>query len=116
MLPYIPKVLVNMILEYDGRIKYKYTKGRYEDGVYVNIISKNDPRYTLLENIIIRKQEIIASTDYSIDGRGFYFDITLNSYPRMSLCYDYNWSRSSVCEICLSTIKNDLKQIRTIVN
>jgi len=37
---YIPKELVNIILEYDGRIKYK-------KGKYINIIHKLDYRYNI---------------------------------------------------------------------
>ena len=61
MSPYLPQVLVNMILEYDGRIKYEYTKGDYYNGKYVNIISKNDPRYNMLDKVVSKKKEIITS-------------------------------------------------------
>ena len=40
----LPKELINSILPYDGRIKYK-------DGIYTNIISKNDSRYDLLSKL-----------------------------------------------------------------
>ena len=40
-IPYIPKELLHIILEYDGRIKYR-------KGEYVDIIHKNDERYILL--------------------------------------------------------------------
>ena len=33
--PYIPKELVNVILDYDGRIQYK-------NGQYINVIHKNN--------------------------------------------------------------------------
>jgi len=38
---YIPTELLDIILEYDGRIKYK-------KGKYVNIIHKNDERYNII--------------------------------------------------------------------
>jgi hypothetical protein len=41
---YIPLDIVIQILEYSGIIKYRY-------GKFMNQISNNDPRYTLLENI-----------------------------------------------------------------
>jgi len=116
MLPYLPKVLVNIILEYDGRIKYEYTKGQYEAGTYVNIISKNDPRYTLLENMINRQQEMMSSVDHSPDGTGVYFDIAMNRHHRMMVGYDYNWSVPRAYERCLTTFRNDLTHLRTIIN
>ena len=50
--PYIPKELLNIILEYDGRIKYK-------NGKYVNIIDKNDERYNIIKPIIDKKMVIM---------------------------------------------------------
>jgi hypothetical protein len=41
---YLPFDILNLILEYDGRIKYSHI-----DRVYRNIISKNDPRYNVIK-------------------------------------------------------------------
>jgi hypothetical protein len=41
MIKYIPKELLHIILEYDGRIKYR-------NGKYVNILHKNDVRYSII--------------------------------------------------------------------
>ena len=77
---YIPKELVNIILEYDGRIKY--IKGRYE-----NIIPKYDFRYNLIRPIINKKIQPLEEK-----GGFFYFDIEFNPNTNMGLCYawDYN--------------------------
>ena len=41
---FLPFDILNLILEYDGRIKYYHI-----DRVYRNIISKNDPRYNVIK-------------------------------------------------------------------
>ena len=48
--PYIPKELINIILEFDGKIKYR-------KGEYVNIIHKHDNRYNIIEPLIFEKKE-----------------------------------------------------------
>jgi hypothetical protein len=62
--PYIPNELLDIILAYDGRIKYK-------KGKYVNIIHKNDERYNIITPVISKKMEIMKRTE--IDGSGYYF-------------------------------------------
>ena len=42
----LPQDIVNLILQFDGRIKYR-------KGEYINCISKNDYRYKLLSNLKI---------------------------------------------------------------
>ena len=53
----IPKELLNMILEYDGRIKYQH-------GKYINIIHKNDERYNMIQPIINKKMEIMKKIKF----------------------------------------------------
>jgi hypothetical protein len=48
----IPKDLSHIILEYDGRIKYK-------NGKYINILHKNDERYNIIKPVINKKIKII---------------------------------------------------------
>ena len=50
----LPKELLHLILEYDGRIKYRR-------GEYINIIHKNDQRYTNLKPLIEHKYRIIKN-------------------------------------------------------
>lgn len=46
---FLPKDIVNIILEYDGQIRY--TKGEY-----INIIHKIDKRYYIIRPIIKKKR------------------------------------------------------------
>ena len=62
---YIPKDVLNVILEYDGRIKYK-------NGKYVNVIHKNDERYNIIMPVISKKMVIMKNIDLS--GKDFYFE------------------------------------------
>ena len=61
----IPNEVLDIILEYDGRIKYK-------NGQYVNIIHKNDERYNSIKPLISKKLEIMKSI--FIYDSGFYFE------------------------------------------
>ena len=104
----LPIELVNIILEYDGRIKYK-------KGKYINIIHKYDFRYNLIQEVISKKKEIIK--DVSIDGLRFYFEFRFTNLSYMGLCYDYGWSFSNKpteFEICYFNVKDGRwEQIRS---
>ena len=106
--PYIPKELVNIIFEYDGRIKYR-------KGEYVNIIHKKDTRYESLKPILLKKLKIISNIQ--VDELGFFFDFSFDIDDRVGLCYDYNWSyHNNKFEICYYDFRNDgWKQIRTFL-
>ena len=102
---YIPKELLDIILEYDGRIKYK-------NGRYVNIIHKNDERYNIIKPHINKKIKIIERTQ--IYDSGFYFEFGFDTCRNVGLCYDYNFSYENKFEICYyDTRNNGWKQIRT---
>jgi len=104
---YIPKDVLNVILEYDGRIKYK-------NGKYVNIIHKNDERYNIITPIISKKMKILQNIELS--GLGFYFEFSFDMCNGVGLVYDYNFSYSNKFEICYYDIRNNgWKQIRTYV-
>ena len=62
----LPKELVNIILEYDGRIKYKYKQKNHIDYLkFVNVIHKYDHRYSIITPVIDKKKEIIMNTHIS---------------------------------------------------
>ena len=107
----VPEELLNIILSYDGRIKYRY-------GKYVNIIHKNDERYNIISPIINKKIEILQNIELSESG--FYFEFEFDSLPGAGLCYDYYWG-ASFFEICYYDVKESghilgSNQIRTIYN
>lgn len=102
----IPNDIINIILEYDGRIKYK-------NGIYVNIINKNDERFNIIKPIINNKFKImqqIEITDY-----GFYFEFNFKLDKRIGLVYDYNFSYANKFEICYYDFRNEIIQIRTYI-
>ena len=104
IVPYIPKELVNIILEYDGRIKYR-------KGEYVNIIHKKDLRYDRIIPIINKKKEIMK--DAEIYGNQFYFAFAFDISPNIGLCYDYHFSYENEFEICYWDFRESVVQIRT---
>ena len=105
---YIPNELLNIILEYDGRIKYK-------NGQYINIIHTNDERYTIITPIIHKKIEIILKKQiisYHY-GLGFLFAVRFNISNSVGLLYDYNYSYMNQFEICYYDSRNyDMSHFR----
>ena len=105
----IPEELLHIVLEYDGRIKYR-------KGEYVNIIHKNDERYNMITSIVNKKVEILKKIEIhnGRDGPGFYFEFSFDIYRDVGLCYDYNFSYANKFEICYFNWRNNIiKQFRT---
>jgi dTDP-D-glucose 4,6-dehydratase len=67
---YLPFDVLNIILQYDGRIKYSHKRH-----MYVNIISKNDYRYNIIETKINKKMNLINNLNIGNNGLNFYIDI-----------------------------------------
>jgi len=107
--PYIPKELVNKILEFDGRIKYR-------KGEYINIIHKYDPRYEIIESLINKKKKIMKMIEMSGDGKGFYFEFNFDMHDDVGLCYDYNFSWHDTFEICYYDFRTGWDQMRTVIS
>jgi len=104
---YLPNELVNIIFEYDGRIKYR-------KGQWINILHKYDTRYQMLEPIYQKKRKTMEKI--VMDGSAFYFEVELDDSNQVGLCYDYHWMHSTVFEICYYDFrKSDWKQLRTVI-
>lgn len=103
---YIPKELLHIILDYDGRIKYK-------NGQYINIIHKHDERYNMLNPLINKKMEIMKTFEF--DDLSFYFVFGFDGCG-VGLAYDYHFSYANKFEICYYDFRGDnFIQIRTYI-
>ena len=135
----LPIELVDKILQYDGRIKYR-------KGEFVNVIHPiNLGFYRFILNPVLKKKRNmhidlewltnlpngIVEADETIEtGRDmrfidnkyvytnkFYFEFEFDSLPGVGLYYDYYWG-TSFFEICYYDLRdiNKLKQIRTTIH
>ena len=109
----LPKEILHMILEYDSRIKYRH-------GEYINIIHKNDQRYTNLKPLIEKKHHIIKNTTLDKADNSFYFEFRFSKWY-FGLCYaSGGWSFATddedKIEICYFNFKNNtICQYRTYI-
>jgi len=80
----LPFDVLNLILEYDGRIKYIH-----KERIYVNIIRKNDYRYNIIISIMNRKIGLIKQFNIGNNGLKFYVDFYYkndDNYTGLILC------------------------------
>jgi hypothetical protein len=103
--PHFPIDIINIILEYDGRIKYKRDK-------YVNIIHKHDKRYNIITPLINKKMKIMKKITLATSS-SFYFEFGFDINHGIGLCYDYNFSYPGKFEICYYDWREGIEQIRT---
>ena len=109
---YIPKELLHIILEYDGRIKYR-------NGKYINIIDKKDDRYDIVKPLINKKMEILETIDFvNYNSTDWYFEFSFDGLNHIGLCYDLG-NNGDIFEICYYDSRAEwcsgLDQIRTYI-
>lgn len=110
----LPEHLIPIILQYDGRIKYR-------KGEYVNIIHPLDERYSMIENIICKKLHILEDAEIYYDdnvnktGHQFYFEFSFDSCRNVGLCFDYNFTYKNKFEVCYYDTRDGWNQIRTYI-
>ena len=102
---HLPTDIINIILDYDGRIKYKR-------GKYVNIIHKHDMRYNMVVSLINKKLEIMKEITFA-NCKSFYFEFNFDTIRSVGLCFDYNFSYENKFEICYYDWRDGIEQIRT---
>jgi hypothetical protein len=97
---YIPREILNIILEYDGRIKYR-------NGKYINRIANNDNRYSIIKTVISKNTEVIRHIEVSRLYQYFHFDFIIND--TVGIYFDIN-----KLEICYfdTRNKNDWEQFK----
>ena len=72
---YLPQEIINIILQYDGRITYRH-------GVYIDKIDKDDIRYTKL------KRKSLFKLEYNLLPNFYYASIPLNYKFNIAIDYD----------------------------
>jgi hypothetical protein len=103
--PNFPTDIINIILDYDGRIKYRRDQ-------YVNIIHKHDTRYNMITQLINKKIEVMKNITFAHPS-SFYFEFGFDLDYGIGLCYDYNFSYPDKFEICYYDWRDSIIQIRT---
>jgi len=77
----LPFDILNIILQYDGRIKYSH-----KERIYINIISKQDYRYNIIRTRISKKINLIKNLNLGNDVFNYYIDIYYKN-PELGLIF-----------------------------
>ena len=81
----LPKEIVNIIIQYDGRIKYR-------KGKYVNQLNIENKKYDLLNKFFINKTHIFNKILF-VNGDALYMDFPVGKYY-FGMIYDYKYHGS----------------------
>jgi len=108
-LRYLPVEIIHIILQYDGRIKYR-------NGMYINIIYKYDIRYMCLYPWIEKIKNILDNIHFDTGRNRFLFDIPFENEDLIihGLLFDYNFTQYNTFQISyyrsgnITTVQFDL--------
>jgi hypothetical protein len=79
----IPSAIVNLILEYDGRIKYRR-------GVYIDRLAETDPRFEIVSRIIQKRIGVLQTVETG-EANSFYFEVEFEGLMEYTgLAYYYS--------------------------
>lgn len=120
----LPLEIVDKILQYDGRIKYR--KGEFVNVIHIRTL--NFYRF-ILNPVLKKKQNILYNIDTANIGHiinlfsnpnphfeptRFYFEFEFDSLPGVGLCYDFYWGNNNF-QIIYFDIRYGLTQLTTII-
>jgi hypothetical protein len=122
----LPIELIDLILQYDGRIKYR-------NGIFINTISYEQMKIynELIQPIIHTKKEALRCINTAHFGlylnlfkdsdtfycpKRFYFEVHFEGLHNVGLCYDFYWGRQCF-QICYYDLRHGYwEEIRTIID
>jgi hypothetical protein len=89
----LSKEIINIILEYDGRI-------RYRNGKYINQINKEDKIYNCIKEKIKKDLLLVKSINYNIERSNYYYNYAiLNNIPMEYYNWHFNYNISIHIEL-----------------
>ena len=105
----IPSAIVNIILEYDGRIKYRR-------GIYIDSLAKTDPRLEIVDRIIQKRIGVLQTVETG-EANSFYFEVEFEGVMEYTgLAYSYS-SITDQLEVAYFDFRNleNILQIKTTI-
>ena len=99
---HIPNDIVKILLQFDGRIKYR-------NGRYIDIIAYDDERYAMLDKVVKKKLEVYrdSNKDRPLLFNYFVHYIYFNKFPYIGIKYVYYVNRFGESQINFIFSKNN---------
>ena len=79
---HIPNDIVKLLLQFDGRIKYR-------NGHYIDTIDRNDDRYAMLDEVIKKKLKVYQRSNW-LTPDVYIINIEFDQMPHIMISYYYN--------------------------